>query len=143
GVSPAITAGAVISGAYLGDKTSPLSETTILSAQLAKVDVIRHIKAQVWTSVPAFALALVLFVMLGLTRSDDAQPPAPKEVELSLLDQVFNITPWNLLPLLLLVVLSIKRVPASMALFVSAAFAGITGAILQPGVFAEFVGADR
>src|SRR5690606_1283534 len=79
GVSPAITAGAVISGAYLGDKTSPLSETTILSAQLAKVDVIRHIKAQVWTSVPAFALALVLFVILGLTRSDDAQPPAPKE----------------------------------------------------------------
>lgn len=143
GVSPAITAGAVISGAYLGDKTSPLSETTILSAQLAKVDVIRHIKAQVWTSVPAFALALVLFVILGLTRSDDAQPPAPKEVELSLLDQVFNISPWNLLPLVLLVVLSIKRVPASMALFVSAAFAGITGAILQPGVFAEFVGADR
>ena len=53
GVSPAITAGAVISGAYLGDKTSPLSETTILAAQMVDVDVRKHIRSQVWTSLPA------------------------------------------------------------------------------------------
>jgi len=58
GVSPSITAGAVISGAYLGDKTSPLSETTILTSQLAGVDVYAHIKRQVWTSAPAFAIAV-------------------------------------------------------------------------------------
>lgn len=143
GVSPAIAAGAVISGAYLGDKLSPLSETTILTAQLAKVDVMRHIKAQAWTSLPAFGLAVLLFVVLGLSSGGAADPPAPKEVELSLLDQVFSITPWNLLPLVLLVVLSVRKVPASMALFVSAAFAGVTGAILQPAVFAGFVGAER
>ncbi len=143
GVSPAITAGAVISGAYLGDKTSPLSETTILTAQMAKVDLMRHIKAQIWTSVPAFGIAVVLFAILGFTQRGDANPPAPTEIELSLLDQVYNITPWNLLPLVLLIVLSVKKVPASMALFLSALFAGVTGAILQPAVFAEFIGAAR
>lgn len=142
GVSPAITAGAVISGAYLGDKLSPLSETTILTAQMVKTDVMRHIRAQAWTSLPAFGIALIGFLILGLATSGDAEPPAPTNVELAKLDQVFHITPWNLLPLVLLVVLSIRKVPASIALFVSAVFAGISGAILQPRVFADFVGLD-
>lgn len=64
GVSPAITAGAVVSGAYLGDKLSPLSETTILTAQMVKADVMTHISAQAWTSVPAFGLAMVFFTIL-------------------------------------------------------------------------------
>lgn len=140
GVSPAITAGAVISGAYLGDKLSPLSETTVLSAQLVKVDLMRHIKSQAWTSLPAFGIAVAIFLILGFTSGADVQPPAPADVELAKLDQVFNITPWNLLPLGLLIFLSVRKVPASMALFLSAIFAGVTGAILQPKVFAEFVG---
>src|SRR5215475_9563922 len=65
GVSPTITAGAVISGAYLGDKLSPLSETTILTAQMVEVKVFDHIKRQAWTSVPAFIIAFVLFFLLG------------------------------------------------------------------------------
>lgn len=142
GVSPAITAGAVISGAYLGDKLSPLSETTILTAQMVKVDVMTHIKAQAWTSLPAYGISLILFAVLGLTSGGDAHPPAPTEVELAKLDQIYNITPWNLLPLLLLVILSVRKVPASMALFLSAAFAGITGAILQPQALAKFAGVD-
>lgn len=142
GVSPAIAAGAVISGAYLGDKLSPLSETTILTAQMVKTDVMRHIRAQAWTSLPAFGIALAGFLILGLATSGDAQPPASTEVELQKLDQVFHITPWNLLPLVLLVVLSVRKAPASIALFVSAVFAGITGAMLQPRVFADFVGAE-
>src|SRR4051812_14165476 len=67
GVSPAITAGAVISGAYLGDKLSPLSETTVLTAQMVEVDVYQHIKRQAWTSLPAFFSAVVVFVVLALT----------------------------------------------------------------------------
>ena len=58
GVSSAITAGAVISGAYLGDKLSPLSETTILTAQMVKVDLYTHIRNQAWTSIPAFVIAV-------------------------------------------------------------------------------------
>ena len=59
GVSPAITAGAVVSGSYVGDKISPLSETTVLTAQLAKVDVFTHIRAMLWTTVPSFLIAAV------------------------------------------------------------------------------------
>ena len=76
-VSPEITAGAVISGAYLGDKLSPLSETTILTSQMVGVDVYEHIKRQAWTSVPAFALAMVGFVVLGL-RARHRQQHRPR-----------------------------------------------------------------
>src|SRR5690606_13986811 len=115
GVSPAITAGAVISGAYLGDKLSPLSETTVLSAQMVDVDVREHIRRQAWTSVPAFVIAFVLFLVLGRL-----QPPATSlaevNFELQTLDRFYDISLLNLLPLLLLVILSIRRVPASLAL---------------------------
>ncbi|GAA4371265.1 Na+/H+ antiporter NhaC [Nocardioides caricicola] len=138
GVSPAITAGAVISGAYLGDKTSPLSETTVLTAQIVGVDVHEHIKRQVWTSVPAFGVAMVVFVVLSLTGSVTVSD-AVVSSELDDLDQVFWITPLALLPLVLLAVLSIKKVPASLALIASTLFAGVLGAFLQPDVYADFV----
>lgn len=138
GVSPEIAAGAVISGAYLGDKTSPLSETTILTAQIAGVDVYEHIRRQVWTSVPAFLLALVVFAVLGVTGSDTVSQ-AETDSDLSRLDEVFWITPLALLPLVLLGYLSIRKVPASMALLVSTLFAGVLGAFLQPDVYADFV----
>ncbi|NUR71735.1 MAG: Na+/H+ antiporter NhaC [Hamadaea sp.] len=140
GVSPAITAGAVISGAYLGDKLSPLSETTILTAQMVKVDVHQHIKRQAWTSVPAFVLATVAFLVLSLVRAPDVHNPVGKEVELASLGDIYHINPWNLLPLVLLAVLSVRKVPATLALMISALFAGILGAFLQPQVMRDFVG---
>jgi NhaC family Na+:H+ antiporter len=138
GVSPAITAGAVISGAYLGDKTSPLSETTILTAQMVKADIYDHIRSQVWTSVPAFVIACVGFAILGFAGPpvDDA---VATTIELSKLDQIYWITPLNLLPLALLAFLSIRKVPASLALILSALFAGVLGAFLQPEVMRTFV----
>ena len=93
GVSPVVTAGAVISGSYFGDKTSPLSETTLLSAQLAGADIYRHIRAQIWTSVPAFILAMIVFLALGLR--EEVASAAETAVELSKLDQLFWITPLN------------------------------------------------
>jgi NhaC family Na+:H+ antiporter len=138
GVSPAITAGAVISGAYLGDKVSPLSETTILTAQLVGVDTYEHIKRQVWTSVPAFGIAVVVFVILGIT-GDDVVSQVETESELADLNQIYAISPLALLPLVLLAVLSIKKVPASLALLASTLFAGIVAALLQPDVVADFV----
>ena len=138
GVSPTITAGAVISGAYLGDKTSPLSETTILTAQVVGVDVHEHIRRQVWTSAPAFAIAVAVFTVLGLTGPDTVSA-AETSSDLAELDQVFWITPLALLPLALLAYLSIRKVPAAMALMVSTLFAGVLGAFLQPDVYADFV----
>lgn len=138
GVSPEITAGAVISGAYLGDKTSPLSETTVLSSQLVGVDTYEHIKRQVWTSVPAFAIAAVVFLVLGLTGPDTVSE-AETTSDLDKLDEIFWITPLALLPLVLLGYLSIRKVPASLALIASTLFAGVLGAFLQPEVYADFV----
>jgi NhaC family Na+:H+ antiporter len=90
GVSPEITAGAVISGAYLGDKAPPLSETTILASQLAGVDLYQHIKRQLWTSVPAFGLALVGFLVLGFVGPSVQH--VPTSVELAKLNGFYNIT---------------------------------------------------
>src|SRR3712207_538070 len=138
-VSVAITAGAVISGAYLGDKTSPLSETTILTAQMVGVDPREHIKRQVWTSVPAFLIALVVFLVLGWVTGPDVRDAVPTSTELADLDQLYWISPVNLLPLLLLVVLSVRKAPASLALLASAVFAGALAAFTQPQVVADFV----
>lgn len=136
-VSPEITAGAVISGAYLGDKLSPLSETTVLSSQMVGVDVYDHIKRQVWTSVPAFALAMVGFVVLGLVRGTDGNV-VPEDIELTAIGDVYHVTPLNLLPLVLLAGLSIRKVPASLALIAATLFAGVCGAFLQPDVMQGF-----
>ncbi|MER5866432.1 Na+/H+ antiporter NhaC [Kitasatospora sp. NPDC002040] len=139
GVSTSITAGAVICGAYLGDKLSPLSETTVLTAQLVKVDLHQHIRRQAWTSVPAFGLAFLVLLVLGLVQGPEVQNPVGEATELSALNGIYRITPLNLLPLVLLAVLSVRKVPASLALAFSALFAGLLGAFLQPSVVADFV----
>jgi NhaC family Na+:H+ antiporter len=140
GVSTPITAGAVISGAYLGDKLSPLSETTVLTAQMVGVDVHEHIKRQAWTSIPAFAIAVSAFVVIGLANGPDVVNPVGEEIELSKLDQIYNITPLTLLPLILLGYLSVRRVPPTLALVFSTLFAGVLGAFLEPSVMKGFVG---
>jgi NhaC family Na+:H+ antiporter len=133
GVSPVITAGAVISGAYVGDKVSPLSETTVLTAQLAKIDVFTHIRAMLWTTVPAFTVAAIVFTFLSL-RERALPHNVDTASELYKLNQIFWITPWNLIPLLVLLVLSFRKVPASLAIFISALLAGIMAVLLQPQV---------
>jgi NhaC family Na+:H+ antiporter len=137
GVSPVITAGAVISGSYFGDKTSPLSETTVLSAQLAGVDIYTHIRAQIWTSIPAFIIALIVFATLGLQT--DVVADIETATDLAKLDQLFWITPLNLIPLVLLVVLSVRKVPASLAIMSAALVAGIVAIVLQPQAILRFV----
>lgn len=139
GVSPAITAGAVISGAYLGDKTSPLSETTILTAQMVGVPPQEHIKRQVWTSVPAFGVALLVFLVLGWVRGPSAGQTVATTTDLHTLNEYYWISPVNLLPLALLVYLSIRKTPASLALLAAALFAGLMAPFTQPDLVAQFV----
>jgi Na+:H+ antiporter, NhaC family len=131
GVSPAVTAGAVISGAYVGDKISPLSETTVLTAQLAKVDIYKHIRAMLWSTVPSFLVAVIVFAILSL-RQGNIIHNVDTESELYKLNQLFWITPLNLIPLLVLLVLSYRKVPASLAILGSALLAGLMAIILQP-----------
>ncbi|MCV7281869.1 Na+/H+ antiporter NhaC [Mycolicibacterium flavescens] len=138
GVSSAITAGAVISGAYLGDKLSPLSETTILTAQMVKVDIYTHIRSQAWTSVPAFVIAAVFFTLLGIV-GPPVRDTVGEDVELAKLGEIFAITPVNLLPMAVLVILSIRKAPASLALLAASLWAGVQAVFLQRDVVAGFV----
>src|SRR5262245_10206905 len=136
GVSTPIVASAVVSGDYLGDKLSPLSETTILTSQMVEVELYKHIKQQAWTSIPAFIIAMIFFFLLGLFGPD--VKPVDTNVELKELDRVFNISVWTLLPLVLLVGLSLKKVPASLVLMASALFSGVLAVFIKPGIVRVF-----
>lgn len=108
-LSPAITAGAVISGAYFGDKLSPLSDTTNLAAASVGVDLFEHIKNMLWTTLPAFFAALLIFSFIGI---EDATTPDNIAAIRSALAGQFTISPWVLSPLVLMLGLIYFRVPA-------------------------------
>ena len=139
GLSPEIAAGAVISGAYFGDKMSPLSDTTNLSPAIAGTDLYTHIRAMLWTTVPSLAIALALFAFIGLRTdvSTAAFDPAPA---LAALESSFNITLWTLLPLVLVLFLAIRRVPAFVAIMLGALLGGVMAVILQPHLVVAFAG---
>lgn len=141
GLSPAIAAGAVVSGAYVGDKLSPLSETTILAAQLTGSELYTHLRAQMATSIPAIIIAIVGFTVIGLFDSSGGASDQIIETELSSLSDLFWITPLNLFPLVFLVVLSILKVPSSLAIMGSALVAGLMATILQPDIVHSFANA--
>ena len=139
GVSAPITAGAVISGAYVGEKMSLLSETAILAAQLTRTTIGDHLRAQVWTSGLAFVLALVGFAIFGAIDGSAGVSEATMDSELLALDQLYNISIWTLLPPLLLVLLSVLKVPASLAITASALAAALLTPLLQPEATLRFI----
>ncbi len=110
GLSPAITAGAVISGAYLGDKLSPLSDTTNLAAGVTGNDLFHHIRHMTWTTLPAFAIALLVYTVVGWGAANGGIGDGLAEVN-SILAQEFYLGLPVFLPLLLLMVLAFKRLP--------------------------------
>jgi NhaC family Na+:H+ antiporter len=125
GASQVIAAGAVISGAYFGDKMTPISETTVLVPSLVGgVTTQEHIGAMVWTSGVAFAIALVLFALIGVVAPVSTTSFDTATAQATLASE-FNIGPINLLPLVLLLILSIRKAPAFLSVFASALFAGV------------------
>jgi NhaC family Na+:H+ antiporter len=139
GVSTTIAAGAIISGAYMGDKMSPLSETTVLVPSLVGgVTTNEHIRGMAWTVVPSFVLALAAFFVLGLTE-ETSSSAIDTQVARDALEAVFTISPLNLLPIVLLVVLALKKVPPFLAIFGTAVFSGVLACITQPDVVEAFV----
>ncbi|EIM30241.1 Na+/H+ antiporter NhaC family protein [Microvirga lotononidis] len=140
GVSPVITAGAVISGTFFGAKLSPRSPSTVLVAELTGNTMPTHLCYQAKTSAPTFILAIVIFAILGLADGTDGAGDAVIASELAALDTLFRITPLNLLPLVLLFALSAFGVPASLAIMAAALFAGLMAPVLQPNAVLTFVG---
>jgi Na+:H+ antiporter, NhaC family len=139
GLPEAIAAGAVICGAYFGDKMTPLSETTILVPQLVGRGLTtgRHIRNMFWTAGPALGISLVIFLLLGLNAEPEGAVSTDAAREA--LGKVFNISAVNLLPLALLVLFAILKYPPFLAILGSALFAGILAPFTQSAAVTAFV----
>ncbi len=135
GFSDGMIAGAIISGAYFGDKISPLSDTTVMASSLSGTPLFKHIKYLMLTTVPAFVVTLVIFLVLGFlhTGSDSSQI----SVYTQTLASKFRITPWTLVVPLLTAILIARRLPALIVLALSMAMASVSALILQPHIIAE------
>ena len=129
GFSDAMTAGAIISGAYFGDKISPLSDTTVLASSVNKVDLFDHIHYMYLTTVPSFVITLVIFTVLGL--SHDGVPEAQMDVYSDVLKSTFHITPWLLIVPAVTVWLIWRKKPALVVLAISAVVAAIAALVFQ------------
>lgn len=134
GLDPAITAGAVISGAYFGDKLSPLSKKSELTASLAGVPRRVHAREALWTSLPSFALCLGLFWWLGEGSSRDAL-----EI-IAGIDQALHIRPVLLLPLGAVIVLALLGVRPFITMFTGALVGGAVAVAAKPAIVIAFAG---
>ena len=131
GFPTAVVAGMIISGASFGDKMSPVSDTTNLSAMTSKTDLYAHIKSMTYTSGPVYLLVLVVFTFYGLSYSDSVLPAEHLQTLSEGLQSTFNISLWALLPLLAMLVLSVRRVPAELAMAAAALVAVLVAIVLQ------------
>jgi NhaC family Na+:H+ antiporter len=130
GLDPAIAAGAVISGAYFGDKMSPLSDTTNLAPAAAGSELFAHIRHMAWTTLPAFALALVIFTAIGLrqTGAGDTTALAPL---LAGLDARFDIGLHLLIPLVVLLWMAMRKMPAFPTIAIGALLGAVFAVLFQ------------
>ena len=129
-LDPAITAGAVISGAYFGDKISPLSETTNLAPAIAGSELFAHIRYMFWTTIPSISTAIILFLFLGFSEETTATTSSIGDLS-NQLTQQFNINLWNLIPLAVLLFLAIKKVPAFPSVAIGALMGGVWAVLFQ------------
>lgn len=140
GISEAWTAGAIVSGAYFGDKMSPLSDTTILASSSTGTDLFEHIRYMMFTTIPTFLITLVIFFVAGIGGSDGGKVDVQQYIDG--LSRTFHISLWTLLVPVLTGVLIARRVSSLIVLFVSSLMAGLVALVLQPHVLCEIAGND-
>jgi len=141
GLSLEITAGAIISGAYLGDKLSPLSDTTNLAASVAGAELFAHIKNLMWTTVPSFLLSLILFSLLSIGVEATASESEINQLD-DILRQQFHIAWYNLLPVVVVFFLAQKRWPALPTLIVGALSGLVMALFFQSDAILRLAGND-
>ena len=135
GFSAGWVAGAIISGAYFGDKISPLSDTTVLASSVNNVPLFDHIRYMMYTTVPSIAIALIVYVVAGFSYNDsDTQHVAAYTAALG---ESFNISLWTLLVPLATAILIAKKVPSLITLFLSAAMGVVCALVLQTDLIHE------
>lgn len=129
------TAGAIISGAYFGDKISPLSDTTVLASSSSGTPLFTHIRYMMLTTVPSFVVALVVFLIVSLCH--DSTDPGVVVNFSNDLKSTFNISPWLFVVPLATGFLIYKKVPAIITLFAASLIAGLFAVFFQPDILAE------
>lgn len=139
GVSEGMIAGAILSGAYFGDKMSPLSDTTNLAPAMAGTDLFTHIRYMAITTVPSITLALIIFLVIGFT-SDTSGQAVETGIILNAIDGSFNINGWLFIVPIVVVILIVRKVPAIPALLAGTLLGGLFALIFQPDVVANIGG---
>ncbi|MCT3602543.1 Na+/H+ antiporter NhaC [Lactobacillus acidophilus] len=129
GANPALVAGAIISGAVFGDKMSPLSDSTNLSAAVAESELFAHIKNMMWSTIPSFVVSLILFWILGNSGHMD---PTKIEHTSRILQNNFSITWWAIVPIILMLICAWRKIPAIPTLFINIAVTVIMIFIQSP-----------
>ena len=132
GYEPGWIAGAIISGAYFGDKVSPLSDTTVLASSSAGTPLFTHIRFMMVTTVPSFIITLIIFLVVSLMHD---KPSAAMAADFANdLKETFNISPWLFLVPIITAILIVRKVSAIATLFIAAVVAGIAALIFQPHI---------
>ena len=139
GLGEGLIAGAIISGAYFGDKMSPLSDTTNLAPAMAGTDLITHIKYMMYTTIPSFSITLILFLFIGFSGAGGSNSDDIVQLQLALQEK-FNINPWLCLVPVGVIFMIIKKVPAVPALLAGAILGGVFGIIFEPNIFESVAG---
>ena len=132
GIPSPVVAGAIISGAYFGDKLSPLSDTTNLAPAMAGTDLFTHIRYMLYTTVPSMIISLILFTILGLGYKDGALDPAQVNEIQNLISHSYNINPWLFAVPLGVIILISRKVDALVAIAM-----GIIGALIAAFIFQQ------
>lgn len=140
GLPEGMVAGAVISGAYFGDKMSPLSDTTNLAPAMAGTDLFTHIRYMAYTTVPSILLTLVIFLILGFTQTTSGN--ADTSELLVAISNSFTITPWLFLVPVAVIFMIVKKTEPLIALMIGTLLGGLFALIFQPAVVLSVAGAE-
>ena len=133
GLSPGMVAGAIISGAYFGDKMSPLSDTTNLAPAMVGSDLFTHIRYMAYTTVPSITITLIIFLIIGLTQDSSGTTASTQEI-LEAINGSFYISPVLFLVPIAVIFMIVRKIPAIPAIMFGAILGGIFAAIFQPEV---------
>lgn len=141
GIPLGMIGGAVISGAYFGDKMSPLSDTTNLAPAMAGTDLFTHIRYMLYTTVPTLVLTLIIFIVLGFTQ--DVSGTTDTKATLEAISTTFTISPWLFLVPVMVVFLIVKKVQPLIALMFGTLMGAVFALIFQPNIVALIGGGTQ
>ena len=141
GISAGMTAGAVLSGAYFGDKMSPLSDTTNLAPAMAGAKLFDHIKYMGYTTIPSVIVTLIVFTIIGFSIETTGSTDVSDK--LNAMKEVFNITPWLFVVPIVVIILIIKKTPPLVALLIGTLLGALAALIFQPDLVIEVAGASE